>query len=132
MYVMEDKRPLYLLRFIGRPTADEFEAYKRDMLRIAGRRQPYALVYDCQKTKMPSTADIRDMVEWFEQYGDQLRPWRRCAALAMTSPVLRGALNFMNRVNRPISETRVFATMEEAEAWARAVLWGHASDHAMQ
>lgn len=106
-------------------TDDEMQAflawYRELVLR---RREPFALVLDLRRTS-GMTPRQRQMIT--DGMGGEESIYCRGTAMVFSSAVLRGILTAIFWIRKPRYPTRVFATVEDAGAFAHGLMRGTAS-----
>lgn len=116
-------RGVIVVRYDGRPGDDVFEAYLRRYESLAGRGEPYATVYaTASGARIPQPHHARLQAAWMKQHQPMLRDWCRGLGFSLSTPLMRGVLRAVLKMQPLAAEHAVFSTEDEAIAWARARL----------
>lgn len=121
LQIRTDQLPVIVMVFEGALTNQDLDAYEEAMAGFfAGER--FSLVLTTVDVPLPSVPWLRRLSGWLRDNRDTITA--KCAGVGMhlESPMLRGALTFVNKLAPPPAPQGVFATLEETEAWARAQL----------
>jgi hypothetical protein len=115
--------PVLLITAPPRISDEEMQRYiQESRANRMQRREPHVLVLDVRHTERLPPTQRKLLTDSMSQDGDA----DRCVAMAMVfdSPLLRGVLTAIFWVRKPKYPTRVFTSLPDALAWARATLDG--------
>lgn len=118
---MEDAHTeLVTVRFLGRPDDSEFLAYLSDYQAVLERGERYAVVYVTEpNAKLVSHRHARQQATWMAEHESALR--ERCAGVAfvLPSPVMRGVLRMIMKIQPVPAPYEIFEDEAEARRWAQ-------------
>ncbi|MCR9159630.1 MAG: STAS/SEC14 domain-containing protein [Nannocystaceae bacterium] len=111
---------LFVVRFIGAYTDADFDGYIDAMDAIAeeGSNKLGMLVTE-SNARLPSHRHVRRQAEWLQENRDRIMTRR--TAFVLPSPIMRGALRVVFRLQPSPTEYKVFREEDEALRWLRSL-----------
>lgn len=110
--------PLVVVRYPPAFSDEEWSAHGDELDGLFARRAQFLLLSDASRIVSPPSAKQRRYAA--QRVGARRDDWRRlCRGVAFVtpSPMVRGIMIAINWAAPPPFDQRVFATLEEAEAW---------------
>ncbi len=112
-----------VVRYDGRPDEETFQAYLQTYTDLVYREVPYAAVYSTLPgARIPSGANARQQVAWMKREQPLVNRFCRGLAFSLPSPLMRGVLRGILKMQPIVSEYVVVDGEDEAIAWAKARL----------
>lgn len=112
-----------VVRYDGRPDDETFRAYLQTYTDLVHRRVPYATVYSTLPgARIPSGANARQQAAWIKREQPIVTQFCRGLAFALPSPLMRGVLRGILKMQPIIADYVVVDGEDEAIAWAKARL----------
>lgn len=123
MLEIDDSRfPLIRMELSIELTTDDLEQYGRYMEGRFDDRRRFAGLVVIRDLAMPSVAILKQLAEWARAHESSSAHVLVGSSIVATSPLVRGAIAFTNKMAPSPAPQAVFSTEEEAEAWALAKL----------
>ena len=115
--------PLVVISAEGDITPAELERHLVEYRSVLDRDMPCAIVFDASKVGKIDAYTRRRYTEFMQQNNDDFRRLCRGIGFVINSSIVRGALTaVLWMVDFPFAY-KIFATSDEAAAWARRQLW---------
>ena len=112
--------PLVVVRYPAEMTEAEWNAQADDLDAVLERGARFVLLSDASRVvNAPSAKQRRFAAERIRARRDEWARYCAGAAFVSPSPLVRGVMTAINWASPPPFTQRVFATVEEAEAWLR-------------
>lgn len=113
------------IRYVGVTDDVAWEAHLRTMTSWLQRGEPYVVSVDGREVGRVPATQRKQMVDWVNNYRDALA--RNCAGamLVFSNAAQRGLLTAVMWLAPMPIPVRIFATIEEGEAWLRERLNEH-------
>jgi predicted DNA repair protein MutK len=105
----------------GQPT---FDAYSEAMDRVFSEGKVVGIVMHTVDLGMPELSALKQLGTWMSTHQEATREHVVGIGIHLTSPMLRGALSFVNTLAPSVVPQEVFKTRTEAEAWIVELLEG--------
>jgi hypothetical protein len=122
------KEPVYVVRYVGSFSDDQWCEHIDGFMRILGQKRPYAAVIDNSASKQaPNAAQRQAMSRWLRLNAVGLKTFCRGVAFVHASSFVRGALTAIHWVAPPPYPFSTFALTTEAMDWCRNLLSGDAA-----
>lgn len=121
--VDDDHAPLFVVRFSGRPTADEFEAYLDTLDAMLEDKDRYALMFvTAPGAKLPSHRHALRQATWISERKERIQARNAGVAFVLPSPLMRGFLRAVMAITPMHTAHEVFREESNGRDWARAQL----------
>lgn len=115
----ESRFPLVSIRFSGTASSDQnFAQYLADNLSIYRHQKTLAIVFDARKASAPGLRHLRMQAQWLKENKALMQAYCRGTAYVIPQPALRAVLQVIFKLQAQPVPYRLFAEVEEAEAWA--------------
>lgn len=116
-----DRYPLVIITLRGQLTDAQLEAYLAYVDRLpATGDEPGVMVFDLSDARVFTATQRKRQADWIKaQRGDRMSP-RQGVAFIIRSAIVRGAVRAVFWLADPSAAVGIFATREEALAWAHA------------
>lgn len=114
--------PLVVVRYPAAFTEEEWIAQANELDAVLQRRAPFLMLSDASRVATAPTAKQRRFAS--EKIRARRDEWARyCTGAAFVTPsaLVRGVMTAINWASPPPFEQRVFATVEEGEAWLQTL-----------
>jgi hypothetical protein len=122
-YRFDDSRwPVVICEMVGVSTDAEIDEFIRTVAQALSRRVPHYVIIDARRGESMSSKHRRQIADWVTRNQPELRAHRVGLALVAESALIRGALTAIYWLHAPPYPTKVFARIEEAEAWGHELL----------
>lgn len=122
-WISSEHMPVYRWTFPEVATDDELEACFEARRRWAARvHSPVAWVVDVSNVIKAPATQRRAVAEHMKSFEDFSTRWNAGSALVCPTAWLRGIVTAAFWIAPPKFPTELFATFDEAEAWAKAKL----------
>lgn len=127
-----DARHLPIVRIVhsGPATDEELEAYHDELVRLmrkaASERRKFAYVIDGRNAEPADAQRRRRIAAWVTEHSALIKVAVSGMAIVIDSVLLRAVLKALMWMRPYPVSYRVFSSLPDAEAWARATLPGHA------
>ncbi len=115
--------PLLIIRFAGRPTMRDLEAYLDKRVEYMRRPERHVLLYDTSGLSMPSNDQSQRHVAWLKEYDTLIQEKVIATSVIITSPVVRLAVSAMAHFWRSRVPYHITANLPEAIRWAADQLY---------
>lgn len=112
-----------VVRYDGRPDDAKFQTYLAEYTDLVHRKVPYATVYSTLPgARIPSGANARQQAAWMKREQPVVNQFCQGLAFALPSPLMRGVLRGILKMQPIIADYVVVDDEDEAIAWAKARL----------
>lgn len=119
----DSRHPLVLVTFAGTATDAEFQSYLERMeTLVLQRRETNCTILDASRAGDTPAKQRRMQAEWLKRNDALLKAYSVGTAFVITSPLVRGLLTAILWLTPMPTAHVVVASIDEAEAWARARL----------
>lgn len=118
----ESEAPLYVVRFEGITTDDQFRAYLDHVLRITKRGEMHAMVYDATLAGWIPPSQRKLQADWMREHDKLNRDLTVCLSFVLPSPLLRGVLTAILWLQPMPCPHSVVSTLDEGLSFCRARL----------
>lgn len=115
--ISTERLPLVLLDFDGQLQLEDIDLFITRFSGWVAEQRRVGLGIRSMDIAMPEARVIKTFAQWIREQEQILAHHIIGIGVAVRSPVLRGALAFMNRLAPPPCPQRIFATWDEAERW---------------
>jgi hypothetical protein len=115
--------PLLIIRFAGRPTMRDLEAYLDKRVDYLRRPERHVLLYDTSGLSMPANDQSQRHVAWLKEYDTLIQQKVVATSVIITSPVVRLTVSAMAHFWRSRVPYHITATLPEAIRWAADQLY---------
>lgn len=119
----EHLRPLVVVRFVGGPSDEEFEAYLSRFDAMMADEQVYAIMFvTAPDAPMTRARHARRQAQWMAANVRNIRRHVVSIAFVLQSPLMRGVLRAVLAMQPVAVEYAVFRSEDDAIAWSRDML----------
>ena len=105
-------------------TGQDAVAFEDHMAQLLARGERFATVFLSMDVKMPEPRILRRLSRWMAEVAEQRATFEVCAAIYLSSTIIRGALRFINHLAPPPMPQEVFGNPEDAIEWPMQRLEG--------
>lgn len=102
----------------GEYETDEWQEHALFVERLLNRREPFALINNLAGVRPPGATERRIISDCIAKRREDFLRYLCASAGVQPSALARGAMTAIQWVSPPPFPFKVFATVEEAEAWA--------------
>lgn len=122
-----DRFPLVVLDLTQAFTNYDFKILEHTMQPVIEGDRPFGVALRTGGLPMPELALLKRLSAWTKRNRELVSRHAVGTALCLQSPLMRGALTFVNRVSPPPTPRKVFTDWEAAQVWvvARLAEAGH-------
>lgn len=103
------------------PTMDDVVDLFANLRSLMQRRQKFRMVFDSTEATTVPMAIARRVSAWMSDNEPLIRDWWMGTGIVITSPVIRGLLNVIFTIKKPISPYKITSTLEEAVAFVETL-----------
>jgi len=114
----ESEFPLVLVHFRNGVGQDDWDAYVSMSQRHFDAGERFGLALRTTNLSMPPIRLLKDIGKWVNVNGETMGRHMVCTSLCIPSPLIRGAIKFINHVAPPPVEQALFSDWDEALSWA--------------
>ena len=103
------------------PTVDDAEELFANLRSLMERQQKFRMVFDSTAATTVPMSIARRVSTWMTDNEPLIRDWWMGTGIVITSPVIRGLLNVIFTIKRPISPYKITSTLPEAIAFVETL-----------
>lgn len=116
--------PFIKVTLRGAMTTEVTDEWQAMVEGLFAENKRFGVAYDFIEVPMPEVAILKRLAAWSKSQYDNASKLIVCSGIHIESPVLRGALKFMNALAPSPSPQAVFSTIEDTDAWVVEQLAG--------
>lgn len=98
-------------------TAEDWSVFRNTIQGYFDDRRTFALSANVLDIPLPDVSLLKTVAVWMKEKDANYRAFAVAVGLTIQSPVVRGALGFVQRIAPPPFEQKVFNDHAENEAW---------------
>lgn len=103
------------------PTMDDAAELFANLRSLMERQQKFRMIFDSTEATTVPMAIARRVSTWMTDNEPLIRDWWMGTGIVITSPVIRGLLNVIFTIKRPISPYKITSTLPEAIAFVETL-----------
>lgn len=111
--------PLLVVRFVGTPTDQQFQAYLERMTQLVGNGRKRVLLLDGRRAGRAPPSQRRMQAEWMQANKEQIRAVNLLMLIVINSAIVRGVLTAILWFQDIPGNYKVVSSLDEALELAR-------------
>ncbi len=121
--VSDDDFPIVRVVFTGqKPSEASFEQYLQEVTDQYASGEPLVVIFDGREAIVPGLSYQRRQARWLKEHENMMKNQCRGTAYVISNPAVRTFLKGIFAIQPQPVPSKVFSTMEEAEAWVKGLL----------
>ena len=114
--VFEERFPLLIIGFSGSFGLDEVAGFERAVGARLAAKERFGMAVHCSQMPMPNVNVVRRLGDWTKAQSESAQ-FMVGSALYLPSPLLRGAIGFLNKLAPPPAPQQMCSSWEETLGW---------------